>query len=244
MGGILGRVLYAILLACVLVTVGWFSFSKFVLGRSLKVPDLRSLTADEATVAAAELGLRIATDRARDVFDDDVPPHRVAGQSPAAGTEVKAGQTVRVFLSLGPKTIRVPELSGLTARTAALALARDGLKEGVTSSARLGTPGVLAQGVAPGTTAAPDAPVDLLVSRGAPDVAYVMPDVIGREFDRVRLAFEVRGFKIGGVKSQEYEGAAAGTILRQFPQAGFPVTLRDTLSFVVATPEGAEASAP
>ena len=31
--------------------------------------------------------------------------------------------------------------------------------------------------------------------------------------------------------------SAAGTILRQFPLAGSPVGLRDTLSFVVASPE-------
>ena len=64
-----------------------------------------------------------------------------------------------------------------------------------------------------------------------------MPDLIGRDFERVRLAFEARGFRLGGVKEQAYEGAAAGTILRQFPLAGSPVGLKDTLSFVVASPE-------
>ncbi|HEX5855485.1 MAG TPA: PASTA domain-containing protein, partial [Thermoanaerobaculia bacterium] len=66
----------------------------------------------------------------------------------------------------------------------------------------------------------------------------VMPDLIGRDFERVRTAFEERGFRIGGVKSQAYEGAANGTILRQFPLAGSPVTRRDALSFVIAALEG------
>jgi beta-lactam-binding protein with PASTA domain len=66
-----------------------------------------------------------------------------------------------------------------------------------------------------------------------------MPDLIGRDFERIRLAFEARGFRLGGVRSQTYEGAAAGTILRQFPLAGYPVTRKDTLSFVVAAREGA-----
>ncbi len=64
-----------------------------------------------------------------------------------------------------------------------------------------------------------------------------MPDLIGRDFDRVKAAFEARGFRLGGVKSQLYEGAAAGTILRQFPLPGYPVGYRDTLSFVVAASE-------
>lgn len=225
-------------LAGVLVTATWISFSKFVLGKSLRVPDLTSLSLEEAAARAGELGLKAVVDPAQEGFDDRVPAHRVKGQSPAADTAVKAGQTVRLFMSLGPRTIRAPELTGLTTRTAPLALQRAGLTEGVVSAARLPLlPGVVAQGLSPGAIAAPETPVDLLVNRGAPDVAYVMPDLIGRDFERVRLAFEARGFRLGGVKSQAYEGAAAGTILRQFPLAGYPVTLRDTLSFVVAAPE-------
>lgn len=240
MGGVLGRVIYALLLAIVLVVATWISFSKFVVGKSMRVPDLTGLSSDEAAAVAAERGLFIQMDPARDRFDDKVPAHKVSGQDPAPETAVKSGQKVRVFLSLGPRTIRVPDLAGTSARTASLTLVREGLREGVASAARLPAPsGVVAQGILPGTTAAPEATVDLLVNRGMPDVAYVMPDLIGRDFDHVRAAFEARGFRLGGVKSQSYEGAAAGTILRQFPLAGYPVTYRDTLSFVVASAESA-----
>lgn len=240
MGGVFGRVIYALVLLGVLVAAAWISFSRFVLGKSLSTPDLTGLSFDESVGVAAERGLAVKVDPAQAGFDEKVPIHHVRAQSPAAGSAVKAGQTVRVFLSLGPRTIRVPDLTGLSVRTSALALRREGLAEGSVSAARLETAaGVVAQGAAPGAIRAPEAAVDVLVNRGAPDVAWVMPDLIGRDFDRVRLAFEARGFRLGGVKSQAYEGAAAGTILRQFPQAGFPVTLRDTLSFVVASPEGA-----
>ncbi len=237
MGGILGRVMYALILAAVLVAAAWISFSRFVLGKSLEAPDLSRLSVEEASALAASRGLRLTVDPARSDFSDDIPQHQIRGQVPPARTSVKAGQTIHVFLSLGPKTIRVPELSGMTARTAALGLAKDGLKEGAVSVSRLPGTGVIAQGVAAGTTVEPDTPVDLLVTRGAPDVAYVMPDLIGRDLDRVRQAFEARGFRVGGVKAQSYDGVAAGTILRQFPLAGYPVTLKDTLSFVVAAPE-------
>ena len=235
--------IYAIILAGVLVTSTWISFSRFVLGKSLKVPDLTRLTVEESTALAAERGLHVTVDATREGFDDKVPAHHVRGQSPAPDTAVKAGQTIRLFLSLGPKTIRIPELAGMSPRTAALALTKVGLKEGSVAAARLPMPaGVVAQGAAAGTTAGPDAAVDVLVNRGAAEVAWVMPDLIGRDFERVRLAFAARGFRIGGVKTQPYEGAAEGTILRQFPIAGNPVTLRDTLSFVVAAPAEAAPS--
>ncbi len=230
---------YALVLAAVLVASVWISFSRFILGRSLEVPDMSRLSVEEAVTLAAARGLRVVPDAARADYDEGVAAQRIRGQVPAAGTAVKAGQTVRVFLSLGPRTIRVPDLGGSRPRTAALALERAGLAAGVVSAARAdGPPGIVAQGVAPGTVTTPGTPVDVLVTRGAPEVSWVMPDLIGRDFERVRLAFEARGFRLGGVRSQTYEGAAAGTILRQFPLAGYPVTLKDTLSFVVASTEG------
>lgn len=240
MGGVFGRVLYAMVLAGVLATATWVSFTRFVAGKSLKTPSFVTLTPDEAAARAAELGLAVQVDAAQDAFDDAVPAHRVRAQAPAADTAVKSGQTVRLFLSLGPRAVRMPDLTGLPARAATLALSKAGLKEAAVASARLpGPTGVVAQGVSPGTIAGPDTPVDVLVNRGAPDVAWVMPDLIGRDFERVKTAFEERGFRIGGVRSQSYEGAAARTILRQFPLAGAPVTRRDALSFVIASPEAA-----
>lgn len=238
MSGVLARVLYALLLAGILGVAAWISFSRFVLGKAEAVPDLTGKSVDEATALAAERGLRVVVDASQEAFDEDVPARRIRGQSPAPGMAVKAGQDLRVFLSLGPEVVRTPDLTGLTARTAALALARDGLVEGVVSAVRLpGPQGVVAQGVIPGAPTDPDTAVDVLVNRGTADILYVMPDLIGRDFERVRLAFEARGFRLGGVREQSYEGAAAGTILRQFPLAGSPVGLRDTLSFVVASPE-------
>ena len=238
MSGVLARILYALLLAGILGVAAWISFSRFVLGKAEEVPDLTERSVDEATALAAERGLRIVVDRSQEAFDEEIPAHRIRGQSPAAGMAVKAGQDLRIFLSLGPEIVTAPDLGGLTARTAALALAREGLTEGSVSALRLPGPrGVVAQGVVPGASTDLDTPVDILLNRGSSDVLYVMPDLIGRDFERVRLAFEARGFRLGSVREQPYEGAAAGTILRQFPLAGAAVGLRDTLSFVIASPE-------
>src|SRR5205085_3152838 len=93
-GGIFGRVIYAILLAGVLVTSTWISFSRFALGKSLKVPDLTNLSVEESTALAAEHGLHVVVDAGREGFDDKVPAHRVRAQSPSPETAVKSGQTI------------------------------------------------------------------------------------------------------------------------------------------------------
>lgn len=242
MGGVFGRVIYAVVLLGVLLAAMWISFSYFVLGKSMTLPDFSEMSLDEASAMAAAQGLLVVVDATQEAFDDKIAAHKIRGQSPAPDTEVKSGQRVRVFLSKGPRTIRVPELTGLSPRTASLALRKEGLVLGSVAAAHLfsGT-GVVAQGVESGSTAVPDLPVDVLVNRASPDLAYVMPDLIGRDFEKVRLGFEARGFRLGGVRSQPYEGAAAGTILRQFPLAGHPVSTKETISFVTAAAVSAEA---
>ena len=240
MGGVVARVLYALVLAAVLATAAWLSFSRFVAGKSTRVPDLTGLTVEEASARAAELGLSALVDPRRDDYDEKVPPRHVRAQQPTADMTVKEGQTVRLFLSLGPKTLRMPDLTGQSPRAAAAALVREGLGEPALAAVRLpGSPGVVGQSLSPGAVVPPGTPLALLVNRGLPEAAWVMPDLIGRDVERVRAAFEARGFRVGGVRSQTYEGAVPGTILRQFPAAGFPVSRKDALSFVVASAEGA-----
>ena len=239
MGGVFLRVLYALLLAGVLAVAAWVSFSRFVAGKSTLVPNLREMTVEEATARAAELGLAAEVDPARDDWDENVPSGRIRAQEPTADMAVKEGQTIRLFLSLGPKQLRMPDLTGQSPRAAAAALVRLGFPEPVLAAVRLpGPTGVVAQSASPGAVVAPGAPAGLLVNRGLPEAAWVMPDLIGRDVEKVRLAFEARGFRVGSVRRQAYEGTAAGTILRQFPQAGFPVSRKDVLSFVIASGEG------
>ncbi len=239
MGGVLVRVLYALFLAGVLAVAAWLSFSRFVTGKSTLVPDLRDLSVEGATARATELGLAAEVDPGRDDWDDKVPPGRVRAQEPAADMAVKEGQTVRLFLSLGPKLLRMPDLTGQSPRAATAALTRQGFSEPVLATVRLSGPtGVVAQSLSPGGVVPPGGHEGLLVNRGLPEAAWIMPDLIGRDVEGVRTAFEARGFRVGSVRRQAYEGTARGTILRQFPQAGAPVSRKDVLSFVVASGEG------
>jgi len=238
MGGVLARVIYAVVLAAVLAIATWISFSRFVAGRSTRVPDLSNLTVEEATVRAAEIGLDALVDPQKDDYDEKIPARRIRAQQPPAETAVKEGQTIRLFLSLGPKTLRMPDLTGQSPRAAAAFLVREGFPEPALAAIRLpGPAGVVAESASPGAVVPPGTPMGLLVNRGLSEAAWVMPDLIGRDVERVRAAFEARGFRVGSVKSQAYEGAPAGTVLRQFPPAGFPVSRKDVLSFVVASAE-------
>src|SRR5450759_1886608 len=103
MGGVFGRVFYAMLLAGVLATATWVSFTRFVAGKSLKVPNLTNLTAEEAATVAIGRGLEVMVDSAHEVFDGTDAAYRGRTQGPATDTTVKTGQRIRSGLSLGSR---------------------------------------------------------------------------------------------------------------------------------------------
>src|SRR5207237_9405034 len=94
--------------------------------REVQVPDFMNRTANEATAAAADLGLAIKIDDTRRP-DPKVASGRVLAQEPAAGSIARRQRAVRVWLSAGQRATTVPLLVGETDRTAQLRLAQDGL---------------------------------------------------------------------------------------------------------------------
>jgi len=61
-----------------------------------------------------------------------------------------------------------------------------------------------------------------------------MPDLIDHPLDEVRPVLDAKGLKVSTVKCEAYSGIADGTIIRQFPLHGSPVTSRDAITVVVS----------
>jgi serine/threonine-protein kinase len=171
----------------------------------------------------------------------------VARQNPAEGALVKRGSTVVVVPSLGPQRVSVPELSGQSVQSAQVLLAAAGLSLGRTVEVfgeDVTAGEVVAQQPRAESTVAPGTPIDLLVARQGSAATFVMPDLIYRDYGRVRRFFEDRGFRIGSVKFERYEGIRPGVILRQYPEAGHPLGRGDTIALVVAAARPDAAAEP
>ncbi len=232
------RALFGALLLAVFAVVGWSSFQKSVLGRSILVPNLTGKAVEDAQKVARDAGLSIAVEKGRERFDDRVAAHSILLQRPGVGSFVKPGQTVRVVLSLGPRSILVPDLTGLSSRAAALSLTRASLRLGEVSVDRDSlAPGISAQYPPPETASAESAPVAVLVNRGAPEQLFVMPDLIGRDAEKERERLTRIGFKIGATHYEVYDGVPPNTILKQYPPAGYPCSPRDPITFTAAGTE-------
>jgi len=176
-------------------------------------------------------------------YDDDVPPGRVLQQRPRAASLVKRGSAVDVIESLGPAVIEVPELRGVAVAAAQVSLGAAGLTLGRTANVfDTGSPrGRVVQQNPPALERVGQAAsVDLYVSDEDPTQAYIMPDLVYRDVIEVREFFESRGFRVGGVKPEPYEGVSSGVVLRQYPLAGHPLRRHEVISLVVSTqPDGA-----
>jgi serine/threonine-protein kinase len=235
-------IIYAGLVAVVFFAASYIAFNLFVRSGVTSVPEVRGLT-----LAAAQARLReraLMMDReGGERYDDEVPAGHVLRQSPEGGDLVKRGSKVELAVSLGPQVVAVPDLAGAALPAAQVTLAAAGLTVGRTLGVYSadGQPGtVVDQSPKPGTRAGAAATVDLFLSRGDPSAVFVMPDLVYRDYEQVRRFFERRGFRLGSVKFESYEGIAAGVVLRQFPLAGHPLSRREVISLVVASGDEAD----
>jgi eukaryotic-like serine/threonine-protein kinase len=230
------RLFYALLLLAIFLGGAWFSFQKSIVGRSVTVPDLTGKTAEESARIARGVGLQVEEESKRARFDEKIPQGRVLAQSPEAASLAKPSQIVRIIVSLGAAQLKVPDLEGLPPRAAALKLSQQSLQLGTVSwyrdpSAKVG---IVAQDPEPEVPVGKNSAVEVLTNRGAPGARYVMPDLIGKDSERMRGTLEAIGFRVGSARYELYEGIAPNTILKQFPPAGYPIGSREVISLTVS----------
>ncbi len=147
-------------------------------GREVTMPNLVGKDVGEATRTLRSNGLIL---RVADRIYSDVPINQVVRQTPPPGMLMKVSQQAHVVLSLGQRQLEIPSLEGDTLRVSRIELLREGLQVGEVSTVSVpDSPAdtVLLQNPKPGRGAATPR-VDVLVSGGPKEQAYVMPYLIG-----------------------------------------------------------------
>lgn len=183
----------------------------------VRVPDLASLSVEQAEQALRELGLKLS--RSGERFDPAVPRGLVLQQDPPPQSAVRAGRRVLVVVSLGEEFSSVPQLFGTSLRGARILIERTGLSVGGVTRApseEVGEGLVVATDPPAESVLPREAPVGLLVSTGSVAESHVMPELLGRDLPAVRRQFEAFGFR---VVSPEGAGSR-GMIIVQQPAPG------------------------
>jgi beta-lactam-binding protein with PASTA domain len=238
------RLLYGVLLIVLFLAGAWLAFQRSIVGRAVPVPDLTGKSMEEAFRIARGVGLRVQAQADRARSDDRMAKGRILLQQPEGGSLAKPSQIVRVVLSLGPREVKVPDLTALAPRAAAFRLAQESLQLGAVSwyrdtNARVG---IVAQDPEPETPSGKNSVVDVLTNRGVPEKRYVMPELVGHDAEKMRMRLETYGLRVGSARYETYEGIAPNTVLKQFPPAGYPISSPEVVSLTVS--RAAEVSAP
>jgi serine/threonine-protein kinase len=241
----LGYLAYVLFVLVIFGLAAYTSFSLFVRSGVTTVPSVVGMSSGDAANTLADQGLTMRGAEASGRYDDKVPAGRVARQTPDPRTLVKRGRPVTVVLSLGPRRVQVPDLTGKTLPAAQASISGTGLGLGrilgvVAPNPQTAADSVVEQDPEPGAAVPPATGVNVLLAMASPGERYIMPDLVYRDYEAVRPYFEQLGFKLGNVKFERYEGVAAGVILRQFPLPGHPVSRDEAISLVVATADTAQ----
>lgn len=189
------------------------------------MPNVTGMEAAHAAAVIQNAGLVARIQQG--VFDPQVAAGHIASQRPIAGFELKRGNTVLLFPSLGKAVQKLADLAGLP-----LSLAEAQVEsEHLTVERRCEVDGqadgvvVLAQMPGPDTLVAPGSGVTLLVNRAPREKRFVMPDFAGKAENEAARALQCRGFQLATVQRVSYPGVPPGMVLRQDPQAGGPAPL-------------------
>jgi beta-lactam-binding protein with PASTA domain len=236
--GCLNNVFFVVLLAIGFGVSSYFWFKFFVRGRSIGTPALVGKSLPDARALSSDSGLVLDPDPARDRHSDAVPRGAIVWQNQRPGTLVKRGTRIIVGRSMGPLILRVPDLDGQSPRTALLEFNQLNLRLGyVANLPHGGPPGVVAADPPEGMVVPAQRAISLLSAFPPLSPRFVMPDLIEREAESVRIALEAEGLRVAQVRYEPYPGLPDGRIIRQYPVAGAPVSARDAISLVVSRQE-------
>ena len=153
------------------------------------------------------LGLNI---QVQDKPSDTVAKGLVVATSPAAGAEIRQGNTVIIYISSGReiKPVTVPNFVGMTEEKANLEAQKLGLVVGASSSEYSDKPAgtVIRQSISATTEAKTGDNIYFTISLGPNNTTVDVPDVIGKSLNAAKSELEAAGFAVA-VQWQGQEGA-------------------------------------
>ena len=201
-------------------------------GREVNMPNLVGKNVSEANGLLHSRGLVL---RVADRVYSELPINVVVRQSPPPGMLMKVSQQAHVVLSLGQRQLQIPLLEGNSLRVSRIELLRAGLQVGEVSS--ITTPDepvdtVMLQTPRPGAGAATPR-VDVLVSAGTRDPAYVMPHLVGLNEADAQHRLDVAGLrrKVNYVSAPQWPH---GAVVDQTPLSGQRIPGSITIELTVA----------
>ncbi len=215
----------------------WVVLGDGLFGRDIEVPNLQGKTLKEADylLSQSKLGSEVKHE-----FSDEFAKNTVIRQSPIAGTKVKQGRRVTMYLSQGPELVVVPRVEGRQLADAEIMLGNKDLSANVEEEYddKYAAGFVISQEPGAGKKIEKGGSVNLLVSKGPQPEKVSMPDLVGLNLDEAHRKAEEKKLVLdesGRKDSTEYY---ANQIISQDPESGVMVDEGSTVKVVVSKGPG------
>ena len=202
---------------------------------SVQVPDLKGLSAPEASARLDEAGLKMTIGDS--LYHETVPADAVVDQDPSVGQLVKEGRRVVLTVSKGPRYYEVPDVRRVSLREARLQLEGNQLKVGqilYRSSDALPEGAIVEQSPPPGAQLARDSAVDLQVSNGPRAALKRVPNLIGLSIGAAEATLRKYELRIGHIAKRIDEQKRVGTVLAQEPTSEQRISRHSRIDLVVS----------
>ena len=201
-------------------------------GREVTMPNLVGKNVADASKMLTSKGLLL---RVADHVYNELPMNVVVRQTPPPGMLMKQSQQAHVVLSLGQRQLHIPLLEGNSLRASRIELLRGGLQVGEVSAISMSDQPadmVVVQTPRPGGGAATPR-VDVLISQGRRETAYVMPHLIGLAETDAQHRLDIAGLrrKVNYVTAPQWPHAA---VIDQSPAAGSRIPVAALIELTVA----------
>ena len=201
-------------------------------GSEVTMPNLVGKNVSEASQMLQSRGLVL---RVADRIYSEQSINVVIRQTPTAGLLMKVSQQAHVVLSLGQRQLQIPLLEGNSLRASRIELLRAGLQVGEVSGVTMTeqpVDTVVIQNPKPGAGAATPR-VDVLVSQGPREIAFVMPHLVGLNEIEAQHRLDVAQMrrKVNYVTAPQWPHAA---VIDQTPMGGTRIPASSMIELTVA----------
>lgn len=213
----------------------FFTMSFLIKGEEVKAPELVGKSLKEAYEIASKNGFYLK--KVTGNYSRNFKPLTIIDQIPEPGVNVKLKSFVKIFVTPEMTEVIVPDLSGYRLEESKKLIKENSLiKRHVSyiSSEKVPANFIISQSLEAGSKVPINSEIDILVSKGKREKAYIMPDLIGKRADRVLVYFENLGLKIENITKVAYPGLEPDIIIRQNPAPGFKISVKNRISIQVS----------
>ncbi|MDY6794833.1 MAG: PASTA domain-containing protein [Actinomycetota bacterium] len=201
-------------------------------GETVQVTNVVNMKLEDASIALEQQGLKVGDIEDQYMESESQEADVVVAQDPAAGSEVKTGNKIKLTVI---KELRMPNVTGLSKSDAVNNLKKQNLtvveidNKPVEEEEEIGK--VVSQSPAGGSLVSPDVTVKLEV--GVEPTTVTVPNVVGMEEDKAKKELEDSGLDVQ-VEEDVSPDVPEGQVMSQDPTSGQTLEKGGTVTMVVS----------